>query len=68
MSIEVKEVLKSAEYYTNCNIKFNISKELNDKCIKFAEDSVQSSAECYARRNQNDIEKIKKDIRVRENF
>lgn len=48
-------------------MKYNISKELNDKCIKFAEESVKSSADCYARRNQNDIEKIKKDIRVREN-
>ena len=43
-------------------MKYTITKELNDKCIKFAEDSVQSSIDCYAKRNQNDFEKIKKDI------
>lgn len=45
-------------------MKYIISEELNNKCIKFAQDSVMSSADQYARRNQNDVEKIKKDIRV----
>jgi hypothetical protein len=45
-------------------MKYNISEEINNKCIKFAEDSVNSSADHYAKRNQNNIEKIKKDIRV----
>lgn len=33
------------------------------KCEKFAQDSVLTSADKYARRNQSNVEKIKKDIR-----
>lgn len=43
--------------------KFIITPEIYDQCSKFATDSVATSADKYARRNQLDIEKIKKDIR-----
>ncbi len=46
----------------NSQIKYIISDEMYIKCKKFAEDSVSSSADKYARRQQFDVEKIKKDI------
>ncbi len=45
------------------DLKYIISDEMYQKCDKFAKDSVLTSADKYARRNQFDIEKIKKDIR-----
>lgn len=42
---------------------FSISADIFDKCSKFAKESVATSADKYARRNQFDIEKIIKDIR-----
>lgn len=45
------------------DLKYIISDEMFDKCEKFAQESVLTSADKYARRNQFDIEKIKKDIR-----
>lgn len=46
----------------NCETKYIISDDMYMKCKKFAEESVTSSADKYARRQQFDIEKIKKDI------
>lgn len=43
--------------------KFYISPIIFEKCTKFAKDSVSTSADKYARRNQFDLEKIAKDIR-----
>lgn len=43
--------------------KYVISEEMYQRCEQFAKDSVMTSADKYARRNQFDIEKIKKDIR-----
>jgi len=43
--------------------KFIITPEIYDKCSKFSKDSVLTSADKYARRNQLDVEKIAKDIR-----
>ncbi len=43
--------------------KFIISSEVFDKCTTFAKESVSTSADKYARRNQFDVEKIVKDIR-----
>lgn len=43
--------------------KFIITPEIYEKCSKFAKDSVNTSADKYARRNQFDVEKICKDIR-----
>jgi hypothetical protein len=43
--------------------KFVISEEVFDKCTKFAQDSVESSANKYARRNQWNVAKIMDDIR-----
>ena len=48
---------------TTFNSNFIISKEIFDKCSQFAKDSVSTSSDKYARRNQFDIEKIIKDIR-----
>ena len=45
------------------NYKYIISDEMYQKCEQFAKDSVLTSADKYARRNQFDVEKIKKDIR-----
>lgn len=42
---------------------FEISPEVYTKCTNFANDSVKTSADKYARRNQNDVYKIMKDIR-----
>lgn len=44
-------------------IEFKISKDTFDKCNKFATDSVGTSTDKYANRNQFDINKIKNDIR-----
>jgi len=41
------------------NLKYIISDEMYAKCEKFAQDSVLTSADKYARRNQSNIEKIK---------
>jgi hypothetical protein len=43
--------------------KFFISPDIFEKCTKFARDSVSTSLDKYARRNQFDVEKIVKDIR-----
>lgn len=43
--------------------KFIITPEIYDKCSKFSKDSVNTSADKYARRNQLDVDKIAKDIR-----
>lgn len=43
--------------------KFEISKEIFEKCVKFGLDSAPSSSDKYARRNQSDPIKIAKDIR-----
>jgi hypothetical protein len=43
--------------------KFIITPDIYEKCSKFAKESVNTSADKYARRNQLDIEKICKDIR-----
>ena len=45
------------------NLRYTVSDEMYAKCEKFAQDSVLTSADKYARRNQSNIEKIKKDIR-----
>jgi hypothetical protein len=42
---------------------FSISDEIMEKCTKFAENSVGTSAAAYARRNQFNVKKIEKDIR-----
>ena len=42
--------------------KYIITDEMYQKCYQFAQDSVLTSADKYARRNQFDVEKIKKDI------
>jgi hypothetical protein len=42
----------------------SISEDLNNKCINFAKLSVESSADKYAQRNQFNVEKIMKDIKV----
>lgn len=42
---------------------FKITEDLFDKCAAFAKDSVASSADKYARRNQYNIYKIMDDIR-----
>lgn len=44
-------------------IKFVISEDILNKCKDFAKNSVNTSADKYAKRNQYDIEKIEKDIR-----
>jgi hypothetical protein len=44
-------------------MKYLITEEMYKKCQKFAEDSVGTSIDKYARRNQFDVEKITKDIR-----
>lgn len=43
--------------------KFEITKDILDKCVKFGLDSAPSSADKYSRRNQSDPIKIAKDIR-----
>lgn len=43
--------------------KFTITDEVFDKCAQFAKDSVTSSADKYARRNQFNVSKIMDDIR-----
>jgi len=48
---------------TTLNSNFIISKDIFDKCSQFAKDSVSTSSDKYARRNQFDIGKIIKDIR-----
>ena len=48
---------------TTFDSNFTISKDIFDKCTQFAKDSVSSSTDKYARRQQNDIEKIIRDIR-----
>lgn len=45
------------------NYKYIISDDMFARCEQFAKDSVSTSADKYARRNQFDVEKIKKDIR-----
>jgi hypothetical protein len=44
-------------------MKFIITEEMLSKCTEFGKNSVGSSADKYASRNQYDIEKIMKDIR-----
>ena len=44
-------------------MKYIITDYIYQKCQKFAEESVGSSVDKYARRNQFDVEKIIKDIR-----
>lgn len=41
-----------------------IHEDIVDRAIEFSEASVSSNANKYARRNQNDIEKIKQDIKI----
>lgn len=48
---------------TTINTKLEISKEIFDRCTEFASNSVSSSADKYAHRNQTDIAKIMRDIR-----
>lgn len=43
--------------------QFSISEEVLVRCTNFAKNSVSTSADKYARRNQFDVEKIAKDIR-----
>lgn len=43
--------------------KFIISPDIYERCTKFSKDSVATSIDKYARRNQFDVEKIAKDIR-----
>lgn len=43
--------------------KYIITEDLYNKCQQFADNSVNTSLDKYARRNQHDIRKIKKDIR-----
>lgn len=43
--------------------KYNISEDVYSKCHEFAINSVGTSTDKYARRNQFDVEKITKDIR-----
>lgn len=43
--------------------KFQITEDMNNKCLAFAKASVSSSSDKYARRQQFDVEKIIKDIR-----
>jgi len=43
--------------------QYIITEDIFNKCKKFAEDSVKTSVDKYARRNQFDVEKIIKDIR-----
>jgi len=45
------------------DVKLTISEELLNKCTQFAKDSVNTSADKYARRNQSNISKIIEDIR-----
>lgn len=45
------------------NTNFVISKDIYDKCSQFAKESVSTSSDKYARRNQFDVEKIARDIR-----
>lgn len=45
------------------NPKFEITKEILDSCSKFADDSVSTSADKYARRGQMNVSKIRNDIR-----
>lgn len=45
------------------NPKFTITDDMLTKCTKFAEDSVGTSADKYARRQQFNINKIQDDIR-----
>lgn len=44
--------------------KFIITDDMIQKCTDFAEKSVSTSADKYARRNQFNVEKIKKDILI----
>ncbi len=44
------------------NPKFVISADIYNKCSQFAKDSVGTSADKYAKRNQNNISKITNDI------
>jgi len=44
--------------------KFIISEDINNKCLAFAKASVSSSSDKYARRQQFDVEKIMKDIKI----
>lgn len=43
--------------------KFTISPEVFEKCEDFAKNSVSTNSDKYAKRNQFNVEKIKKDIR-----
>ncbi len=45
------------------NPKFEITKEILESCSKFADDSVATSADKYARRGQMNVSKIRNDIR-----
>lgn len=45
-------------------MKFIISPEIYAKCTEFSTNSVSSSSDKYARRNQFNVEKIKYDIKV----
>jgi len=49
---------------TTIDPKFIISENLLEKCLSFAKSSVNTSSDKYASRNQFDVEKIVKDIRV----
>jgi hypothetical protein len=48
---------------TTIDPKFIISEDMLSKCTTFAKNSVNTSSDKYARRNQFDVEKIVKDIR-----
>lgn len=48
---------------TTFDSQFVITKDIFDKCTQFAKNSVTTSSDKYARRNQFDIDKIIKDIR-----
>lgn len=43
-------------------MEFKITPEMYQKCWQFAEDCLKTNANRYAKRNQFDLEKIKKDI------
>lgn len=47
---------------TKLKINFSISEDIVTKCLDFANKSIESSADKYARRNQFNAEKIIKDI------
>lgn len=48
---------------SNKDMTFSIAEETLDKCLQFAKDSVATSIDKYARRHQNNVNKIIEDIR-----